>query len=273
MLIARKFSTFQKVYRSDGVAGVLRVVKDKIWERDYPLLGKIVELGGNRVSLDGCEFDVSDPQISPRLKSRFLTHRYEPEIRHMVKHVIDRRLPLIELGGSIGVVSCISNRTLEHPEEHVVVEANPFLIPLLENNRARNGCKFTILQRAVGYATSPTMTFQRHPESTVSGMLAGEGGEGLPVQTVSLKEILRQFHYARACVICDIEGTEVDLIDHELETLVQAVQVFVVELHDFIVERRILNERIERLERAGFQRVERRGIVSAFVNRRAESSY
>ena len=43
-----------------------------------------------------------------------------------------RDLPVVELGGSIGVVACVTNRLLKDRKAHLVVEANPLAIPHLE---------------------------------------------------------------------------------------------------------------------------------------------
>ncbi len=60
---------------------------------------------------------------------------------------------MIEFGGAMGVVACLTNKRLIHPEKHIVVEANPEILSLLKDNRDRNNCQFTILHGAIAYGT------------------------------------------------------------------------------------------------------------------------
>ena len=52
---------------------------------------------------------------------------------------------IVEFGGGIGVISCLANRRIGQRDRHIVVEANPHLIPLLEKNRSLNRCAFTVV--------------------------------------------------------------------------------------------------------------------------------
>ena len=73
-----------------------------------------------------------------------------PERRAVKKH-LRRDLPVIELGGALGVVACITNKLLADPTAHVVVEANPLAIPQLQLNKESNHCAFEIVNRAIAY--------------------------------------------------------------------------------------------------------------------------
>lgn len=101
-------------------------------------VGKYVELMGNRVMIDGCVFSLDSSSISACVKSRFALNQYEGAERYMIRHYLDTKLPVVELGGGIGVVSCIVNKLLNDPHQHVVAEANPDLLPLLLANRDLN---------------------------------------------------------------------------------------------------------------------------------------
>ena len=74
-----------------------------------------------------------------KVRSRFAAKRY-----------IRRDIPVVEYGGSMGIVACLLNRRLKNPGDHVVVEANPQNLPTLHENRDRNHCHFEILHGAAG---------------------------------------------------------------------------------------------------------------------------
>jgi len=81
--------------------------------------------------------------------------------------------PVIELGASIGVVSCTVNRRLAAPAQHVVVEANPELIPTLKKNRDMNRCQFAIVEAAIGYGNDSIPFFSNG--MSLAGSIYGKG--------------------------------------------------------------------------------------------------
>src|ERR1051325_3177265 len=107
-----KLATAKRVLQTQGVAGLIPVFKHKLqyvtnlfdpWDNWF--CGKFVELRGGIVSIDGCSFDVNSPVISTRLKSRFLFNNYETPEREALELFLDPALPVVELGGSVGVVA------------------------------------------------------------------------------------------------------------------------------------------------------------------------
>ncbi len=158
--IIKKTKYINRILQTQGVKVAASVLYR---ENIYPLMmsikwlnlgfGKIVEIKGNVVLIDGCQFSVCSPEITTAFKRHFFFDNYEADERHALKHFLDPRLPVIELGGALGVIACLTNKRLNYPEKHVVVEANPGIIPLLKENRDRNNCQFTILNKAVAYGT------------------------------------------------------------------------------------------------------------------------
>src|SRR4051812_39365118 len=146
LVVSRKLTTIRRVLHNGGMRGVVAVIKGKaasilhalaprnlrtafhIWcERDHWWVGSLVVLTGNAVRVDSCTFLVSHPAIRTASKSLFLLGGYERAERDLLKAYLDRSLAVIELGGSVGVVACVTNKLLRDPLKHVVVEANPDL--------------------------------------------------------------------------------------------------------------------------------------------------
>src|SRR5262245_42251973 len=102
---------------------------------DNRLVGRFIELRGNRVRLHGLRLSVDNPLIQRGHKSTIAFGIYELGEIQCVRRYVRSDDAVIELGGSIGVVACLTNRMLADPARHLVVEANPLLIRTLEQNR------------------------------------------------------------------------------------------------------------------------------------------
>ncbi|MFN0015682.1 MAG: hypothetical protein ACKVU2_14130, partial [Saprospiraceae bacterium] len=98
----------------------------------------------NRIVLDGVELIVPDEVTDIPLRGQLQIGFYEREERRHLKKYLKPDSTILELGGCLGVVSCIANKLLQNPEQHVVVEANPNLIRHLERNKAHTGSAFAI---------------------------------------------------------------------------------------------------------------------------------
>jgi FkbM family methyltransferase len=260
-----KLATLKHVIKTRGALGVVSAVKYKlrneVFSKHYNWwLGKLVELRGNIVHIDGCRFSVDSPIISTKFKSEFLFDNYEKPEREAVKRFLDSTLPIIELGGSIGVVSCLANLKLSDPGQHIVVEANPVLIPLLESNRERNRCKFTILPRVVAYGSQQAVF---HSNSTnfvgstalthhASDMIVGDILEDVEVQTITLESVLDQYGFDQCTLICDIEGAEAELIEHEFDVIRRKVKTLIIEVHPYFLGEEGVKDLLARIEALGF---------------------
>jgi FkbM family methyltransferase len=195
-----------------------------------------------RVRVDGCTFRVDSPVISAQLKRDLCAGHYEAPEREALRRFLDPALPVVGLGGSLGVVSCLTNNGLQEPTRHVVVEANPDLLPLLEENRRRNGCRFTIVPRALAYGRddvefscnrtnftgSSATESALHPSSTT-----GDSLHVVLVKATTLERVLDDHAFERCTLICDIEGSEAALLRHENHVIRRRVDTLIVELHEW----------------------------------------
>src|SRR5262245_29008871 len=130
-----------------AAATVVGVAVSKVaprwWKEQAPwYAGRIVDTLGLKVRLDRAEFHVPEGPNATSLRGLLWLERYETLERHAITRWLPRDLPVVEFGASIGVVSCLVNKHLRNPAAHVCVEANPAVIPVLQRNRDRNGCRF-----------------------------------------------------------------------------------------------------------------------------------
>jgi hypothetical protein len=161
------------------------------WRTRDPLLPGL--LAGKRATLDRCTFDLSSTSLC--IRSRFATGRYEAPERKLARELLDPALPVIELGGCIGVLGCIVNRMLREPRRHVVVEANGALLDAIERHRALNGAEFVVEHAAIGYGARE-VELHIHPRLVTASSAHKHG-------------------FARYQLLCDIEGAEQQLIETE----------------------------------------------------------
>jgi FkbM family methyltransferase len=224
----RRLSKVLRISQEQGPYAGARFILLHILE-DRWLLGKVIEIVGNSAHLDGCAFHLDSPYIATRLKSRFLLGTWEEEARYLVKRYLPANLPVIELGACIGVVSCLTNRLLMRPESHIVVEANKHLLPILETHREKNGCRFKILGAAIAYGAEE-VTFYLD-DGFNEGSTVRHTPQAITVPTITLQGILDREGFSRVSLICDIEGTELELVETEGDTMSSHVEWFIAEVH------------------------------------------
>lgn len=200
-------------------------------QMDNWVIGRLVELCGNKVTVQGTVLSVDNPLITTRHKSSLYFGIYEIAERQLAQRFIDPTLPVVEIGGSIGGVACTTNRLLVNPSDHVVVECNPLLLPTLRRNRDQNQCKFEIEPFALAYG-GDTVSFNVAMDHFMLGRLQGEGGKAITVQTITLKRILDKYGFKTINLISDSEGTEVDMVENEAELLRDHVKCLIVETHE-----------------------------------------
>lgn len=285
-IVARKLATIRRVFRNEGSKGLLVVSKLKaasivhalggrklqkafeIWcGTEHRWIGLLVVWAGNVVRIDSCTFLVSHPAIRTATKSLFVLGGYERAERDILKKHLDRSHAVIELGGSIGVVACLTNKLLKDPLKHVVVEANPELIGVLTANRDRNGCVFTIVNRAVAYGARST-TFYVDTRDFLGSSVQVKSERAIEVRAITLGEIIEENGFGTCSVVCDIEGGEMELVRHEPQVLQQHVEMIIIELHGWRVGHEKAAETIRSLEQLGFRCLHEKSGTFVFRNER-----
>ena len=250
----------------------------RLWERTraegpYRLLSRVIrawsigrriEAQGNRVEMSGLVFSVDNPMIHVRMKSTLADGSYEEGERMLIERFLPSDLPVIELGGAIGVVSCFTNRMLVRPEQHVVVEANPSLISTLSLNRDLNHCQFTVRQAALGYDSDQVDFYAG--STFLTGSLEPGSLRSVRVPSITLGRLLDEADFPRACLIADIEGAEASLVERESDVLRSRIRWFIFEFHPPVLGPDRTEKLFDQLQAIGFQERARDGWVAAFEN-------
>src|SRR5262245_7643009 len=118
-MLPRKVATALSILTNQGVEQVARVSLEKAgiwWRHGEPLeIGKFLGRPSEVARLDGCRFRLDTPVVSDSLRYLLLSGKHEAPERTLVRRWLDPALPVVECGGSIGVVSCITNALLDDP--------------------------------------------------------------------------------------------------------------------------------------------------------------
>lgn len=218
----------------------------------------------HRIRRGNCSYhglNVALPLSVPyKLRRQVIEGKYEEAERRAIEQYMPPDLPVIELGGSLGIISrFIASRLADHAA-HVVVEANPDLAAICEANarRAERSGTVTVVQKALSH-DGPRVTFLATDDFLGNRIASGPHRHSVEVETCRLPELVSLAGAeAGYCLIADIEGAEFDLFMHDRETLALC-RIAIVEIHPAIFEEsdRSETEFWDLVRAAGMRQVER----------------
>ncbi len=232
----------------------------------------LATLFGDRIPTRGMRVHTDSPRIANETKAALFWGIYERAEIDFVRRHLDGDLDVVELGGSIGVLSCAILRGMVDAAKLVTVEADPALTGLLERNVASNhpGRRYNVLQQAVSYTAAPGSAVDYSVgESNVSGRVAAGGdverGDVRSVPATTLSRILAEHEIEDYALVADIEGAEAQILLHDAPGLARCREI-IIELHEAEVDgaRFSIQDLVDRIEALGFQLIDRYGSVCAF---------
>ncbi|MEM9142915.1 MAG: FkbM family methyltransferase [Bacteroidota bacterium] len=187
-----------------------------------------------------------------KFRGRFVLGTYEKEEARYLKEFLDPEAQVLELGSCLGYVSCLTNSLLHHKSNHVVLEANPKLIPCIKKNREINQCGFFVENSMI--SNQKENDFYLH-DLIVGGSAKRKTLDKIKVPGISFKELRRKYNMDFDTLIMDIEGGELGLLRDNKEDISRFRQVFM-EVHPFadILTPKEAQECTDILTSLGFQR-------------------
>jgi FkbM family methyltransferase len=162
------------------------------------------------------------------LANALIKSKYEREEAAFVRAYLPSSVPVIELGGSIGVVAALIGDRLEHGIPHLIVEANPNLCGICLENASQRGARTAteVLNAALSYEgpeVSFTVSGNEHISRLSSIRKPIKGGRTITVASVTLAELHAGLGAPEGySLVCDIEGGETAMVEHDAETLAKA---------------------------------------------------
>ena len=222
--------------------------------------GTIFDLFVRRFEADGCTFKIPTDITSRSYRACFLSNSYEAEERELIRTFIRPEDRVLELGGCLGIVSCVTNKLLNDKTHHVVVEGNPFCIPAIHRNRNLNQCGFLIENCAVSNQTEAT--FYLHPVWVVGGTTQRKTSLPVRLPGRSLTELHNRYGPFNT-LIMDIEGSELEIFEKATDTL-KLYRLVIVELHDWAIGADGVQKCRDLFTAAGLKFKQRAGITEAW---------
>ena len=170
---------------------------------------KVATLSGIKIPLDTAVFSKT---IVNAIKDGW----YEQEEASQLPRIIEPGERVLEIGGGIGYVSALVARDARTAAVRVF-EANPLLIPIIENIHRINGVTGVEVRNGVlsHDLVNPTSKFYVRHDFWASSLVEKPWGydKVIDVPNVSFQGELEAF--CPSLIICDIEGGELGLFEHE----------------------------------------------------------
>ena len=226
-----------------------------------PLAGLIFDLKGGRFHADGCTFTVPKHLTTRAYRACFARGDYEDEERALIKRFVRAEDMVLEFGACLGVVSCVTNQLLRDRARHVVVEANPKLIPSIYQNRALNKAGFMIEHCAVSNKTEET--FYLHPVFIVGGTSQRKTEHAVRLPGRSWRELDSRYGPFTTLII-DIEGSELDVFAASRDLLAK-YRLVIAELHPWAIGEDGVQRCRDLMTEAGLRYRDRAGITEAWA--------
>jgi FkbM family methyltransferase len=219
--------------------------------------------------MDGLTYSVATPFVSRAHKSTLAFGLHEMEERTLVRRWLPHDVPVIELGGGLGVVSCLVNKKLDYPSDHIVVEANPSLVPILERNRRLNHATFKIVNKAIAYDRDSIELGL--DEEFVGSAVGRKSGNVAVVEATTVAALASPFD--RFGIVCDIEGAEIDLVEREFPALGDRTRYLLLETHPKISGQHRVETMLGTLASLGFRKTEHLGDCYFFIKPQHQNKF
>ena len=162
----------------------------------------------------GLRFDVSGDHI--RHAAAIRLGLYERAERYMAASFYEGTRDVVELGASIGVISCELARQRRPGIRLIAVEAEPSLAERALRNLNLNGLALTHVENcAIDYSGATSVGFSGG--LGLAGRLSDSGNLKVPARTLS--GVLEKYAVGEFDLVMDIEGAEDAVLRNEFDAL------------------------------------------------------
>lgn len=164
-----------------------------------------------------------------KFRSRFLFNTYEKEEAIYLSKYLSPEAKVIELGGCLGFVSCLTNKILNDKSKHIVLEANPNLVPWIQKNKEINNCMFSI--ENVVISNEREIPFYIH-DLIVGGSLKRKTEKKVNIKGITFDALHEKYNTIFDTLLMDIEGGELELFRNHKNAISNFKTIFF-EIHPF----------------------------------------
>jgi FkbM family methyltransferase len=184
--------------------------------------------------------DTSNPFVTSAIKAMLFWGLYEGAELRFIRRYLRQDLDVVELGGSIGVVTCQIRKLISPDKRLICVEANPELIGTIENNLRLNDlvAGVSVLNFAIGYDDSHCHSVPMDfTGDNVGGHVSQtlQTGHTVNIPKATLSRIIEDNRLSSYVLVSDIEGAEAGIAIKDRAALRNCEQI-IIELHDTVLD-------------------------------------
>lgn len=230
-------------------------------------IAKHRKLYGDSFVFEGLQISLPS-SVGIGVQNALLRGKYEVEEAAMIRRHLPAQFPVIELGGSLGVVSAFIRSLIGPSQQHIVVEANPAVAEICRANAERhaNEGALQVVNAAVSY-NSKTARFSLSRDLHTSSLAYdGDTRDSVEVPCITLREVHERLGAPEQfTLVCDIEGAEYQIFENDAETL-KRVQIAIIELHPaaYALVGKTMSDLIGDWESIGLRVIDKIGDVVVF---------
>ncbi|MGL4406628.1 MAG: FkbM family methyltransferase [Notoacmeibacter sp.] len=197
--------------------------------------------------------------------------KYEEPERRLIDRFLDPSVPVLELGGSLGIVSAYVGSLISPSTPYRIIEANPSVVTTcqLNANAARTGIKAEVVNAAIAYGVE-SIAFDANPNVHISRVVDSQNAHTTTIINVRATTLGAEAKTLASdgafTAIIDVEGMELDIFEHDVAAL-QNCKLAIVEFHPEIAAQRGLSPDyfFDLVAKAGFKTAAADGNSYAFV--------
>jgi FkbM family methyltransferase len=186
------------------------------------------------IPIGGLQINVTRAPVSAKIVFFLFTNTYELSERLAIKRYLDPHLTVVELGASIGVVTCVLRQTLHSSIRLISIEANPQLIEQVQYNVQHNKLGTGVYLNNYAIAYNKEMAKLQLSTQTTGARVQDNlsSSENLvEVPAITLSGLLKTYDVGDFTLVSDIEGSEYDILYKDQAAFERCRQI-IIELHN-----------------------------------------
>jgi len=243
---------------------VKAAIPDSFWQwirgltRENWFFGFLFTVFYRKYRTDGLIFEIPKRLFPIPLRTGFFFDGYERAEREKIESLIHPEDSVIELGGAIGVLSCVTNRMLRDKTKHVVVEPHPEALPFLYRNKAYNHAEFLVVNSVISPNKVEKFTFG----GQLHNSRVRESAQAIRITGITLGE-LNEKYGPFSVLVMDIEGAEKFVVEADAATIA-SFRLVILELHPCFIGEEACDAIREKFTEIGFARLGEKSCVEAW---------
>jgi FkbM family methyltransferase len=241
-----------------------------------PAIGAGIRALRPQISRGGILLDLNTNAVPARAVAALRFGMIERAERRVLKSVLTRDLPVIELGAGYGSVTLAIANHVDQSCPMLIIEANPALSTWWQENLQKSGRTNVRFMDVAIICPGDVPVNVGPPHAMVSfvvepgllGSRVGNNLSGLPtakVKALSMREVYVESGFDKFSLVCDIEGAEFSLLKESAREFLSACDSIVMEIHPG--PGRKTENLIELFAQHGLRHVKTRHTVLGFTRR------